>query len=313
MSKPIVVAVVGPTCTGKTELAIEIAGRLNGEIIACDSRTVYKYMDIGTAKPSAAERKGINHHMLDLVEPTEIYTAASYKADATKSLAQILQQGKLPIVCGGTGFYSRVLLEGFKIPEVEPQEDLRRELRELAENEGVEKVREILAQVDPDSLSKINERDLFRMTRAIEVSRVLGIPFSKAKGREDVPFEVLWFGLNLSDRELLRKRITDRMDHHIEIGVIEEIENLYRRFGKAKAIVNAVPYKEYVQYFDGELNLEEARLEAIKHNMELARRQSMWFRANKQMCWHYSDTTEMRKIIDNCLVEISSKVAQKVV
>ena len=313
MPKPLVVAIVGPTCTGKTDLAIEIATRLNGEIVACDSRTVYKYMDIGTAKPTATEQRGITHHMLDLVEPTESYTAANYKADGTKCLQEILQRGQLPIVCGGTGFYSRALLEGFKIPEVLPQEDLRNELKDLAEREGVEKVREILAQIDPDSLSTINERDLFRMTRAIEVTRVLGIPFSRAKGREEVPFDVLWFALGAADRELLKKRITERMDRHLEIGVFAEIEALYKRFGKVKAIVNAVPYKEYVQYIEGELSLDDARLEAIKHNMELARRQTMWFRANKQICWHYSDKSEMRKILDNCLIEISSKLAQKVV
>jgi tRNA dimethylallyltransferase len=187
--KPLVIALVGPTCTGKTALSIELAKNLNGEIIACDSRTVYQYMDIGTAKPTIQERCGIPHHLLDVVTPGEVYTAANYKEQATSALEQIIAQGKIPIVCGGTGLYARALLEGFSMPAVEPNVALREELNQLAQKDGIEALHKILEVLDPVSKGRIQANDRFRIIRAIEVSKALGRPFSEVATRVEVPYD----------------------------------------------------------------------------------------------------------------------------
>jgi tRNA dimethylallyltransferase len=307
--KPLVIALVGPTCTGKTALSIELAKNLNGEIIACDSRTVYQYMDIGTAKPTIQERCGIPHHLLDVVTPGEVYTAANYKEQATSALEQIIAQGKIPIVCGGTGLYARALLEGFSMPAVEPNVALREELNQLAQKDGIEALHKILEVLDPVSKGRIQANDRFRIIRAIEVSKALGRPFSEVATRVEVPYDVLWLGLNFSDRNLLKERIILRLDEQLKQGVLDEIEVILKMFGKTQALVNAVPYKEYLQFIDGQITLEEATQEAIKHNFELARRQVMWFRANKQMHWMDANTLSKNDIYDLSMKEISSKLA----
>lgn len=307
--KPLVIALVGPTCTGKTALSIDLAKHLNGEIIACDSRTVYQYMDIGTAKPTMEERDGIPHHLLDVVTPEQIYTAANYKEEATVALEQIIAANKIPIVCGGTGLYARALLEGFSMPAVEPNMTLRNELNELAQKEGIEALHKILEVLDPISKNRIQANDRFRIIRAIEVSKALGRPFSEAATRVDVPYDVLWLGLNFSDRNLLKERIILRLEEQLKQGVLDEIAMILKMFGKTQALVNAVPYKEYLQFIDGQLTRQEATQEAIKHNFELARRQVMWFRANKQMHWMDANTLSKNEIFDLSMKEISSKLA----
>lgn len=307
--KPLVIALVGPTCTGKTALSIDLAKHLNGEIIACDSRTVYQYMDIGTAKPTMEERDGIPHHLLDVVTPEQIYTAANYKEEATVALEQIIAANKIPIVCGGTGLYARALLEGFSMPAVEPNMTLRNELNELAQKEGIEALHKILEVLDPISKNRIQANDRFRIIRAIEVSKALGRPFSEAATRVDVPYDVLWLGLNFSDRNLLKERIILRLEEQLKQGVLDEIAMILEMFGKTQALVNAVPYKEYLQFIDGQLTRQEATQEAIKHNFELARRQVMWFRANKQMHWMDANTLSKNEIFDLSMKEISSKLA----
>lgn len=307
--KPLVIALVGPTCTGKTALSIDLAKHLNGEIIACDSRTVYQYMDIGTAKPTMEERDGIPHHLLDVVTPEQIYTAANYKEEATVALEQIIAANKIPIVCGGTGLYARALLEGFSMPAVEPNMTLRNELNELAQKEGIEALHKILEVLDPISKNRIQANDRFRIIRAIEVSKALGRPFSEAATRVDVPYDVLWLGLNFSDRNLLKERIILRLEEQLKQGVLDEIAMILKMFGKTQALVNAVPYKEYLQFIDGQLTQQEATQEAIKHNFELARRQVMWFRANKQMHWMDANTLSKNEIFDLSMKEISSKLA----
>jgi tRNA dimethylallyltransferase len=158
---PLVIAVVGPTCSGKTSLAIELARALDGEIVASDSRTIYKYMNIGTAKPTAVEQAQVPHHMLDIIEPDQVYTASQFKREAGEILSQLTGAGKIPVVCGGTGFYIRALLEGLKMPEVEPQQEIREQLAKVADEHGVEHLREILRQLDPLSADKIGVNDRF--------------------------------------------------------------------------------------------------------------------------------------------------------
>lgn len=291
-SKPTVLALVGPTASGKTSLSVDLAQKFNGEIIACDSRTVYRHMDIGTAKPTLDERKGVPHHMLDVVEPNSVYTVAEFQKDGTAAINSVLSRGKLPIVAGGTGLYSRALLEGLQIPEVAPQEDLRELLRKIAETEGNESLFNRLKDLDPVSAEKIMPNDLFRIIRAIEVSTVLGKPFSEATRRVEVPFNVVWIGLNFEDRSVLKERIALRMSLMMEQGFLGEAKFLHQKFGVTQPILNAVGYRQLFNYIDGVWTLEEAIEDSLKHNFQLARKQIMWFRANPDTIWFFVDKSK---------------------
>lgn len=291
-SKPTVLAIVGPTASGKTALSIDLAVHFGGEVVACDSRTVYKYMDIGAAKPTEAERKGIPHHMLDVVEPDRVYTVAEFQKEGSAAIEDILSRGKLPIVAGGTGFYSRALLEGLQIPEVAPQEKLREELKSLAEREGNAALFNKLKELDPVSATKIMPNDLFRIIRALEVSITLAKPFSEATRRVEVPYNVIWIGLNFDDRSILKERISLRMDAQLKAGVVEESRFLHSKYGATQPILNAVTYRQMFNYIDGVWTMEEAIEDCLKHNYQLARKQLMWFRANPDTNWLYVDKSK---------------------
>lgn len=308
---PLVVAVVGPTCSGKTGLAIELAESLNGEIVACDSRTIYKYMNIGTAKPTAEETARAPHHMLDLVEPDQIYTVSQYQRSAETLLADLTGRNIAPVVCGGTGFYVRAILEGLEMPEVAPQQDIRDELNALADLHGSEYLRPILAKLDQISAQRIGQNDRFRLIRAIEVSRVLGLPFSQAQKRKPVPYNIVWIGLTANRRELLKERIIERFDIQLRDGLIQEVQDLYKKYGDTQALLNTVAYKEYIQYLKGELTIEQAREESIKHSVALARRQLIWFRANQEINWLAIDQHEKSDLLEQSKKIISAKMAQQ--
>jgi tRNA dimethylallyltransferase len=310
-AKPLVVAVVGPTASGKTSLAINLARALEGEVVCCDSRTIYKYMDIGTAKPTAFEQSRAPHHMLDIIEPDSVYTASQYKRDGAQVIDQLIARGKVPVVCGGTGFYFRALLEGLKMPEVPPQEALRQELAELADERGVEHLREILREIDPPSAEKIGVNDRFRLIRAIEVSRVLNVPFSEAATREPVPYNVVWLGLTAERRELLKERIIERLKLQMQDGLLDEVQSIYKKFGATQALLNTVAYSEIIQHLQDKITLDEALEQTVKHSVALARRQLIWFRSNAEMNWAQIDQIDNSEILENSLRTISSKVAQE--
>jgi tRNA dimethylallyltransferase len=263
-------------------------------------------MNIGTAKPTAAEQAQVPHHMLDIIEPDQIYTASQFKREGGAILSQLTASGKIPVVCGGTGFYLRALLEGLKMPEVEPQQEIRDELAKVAEQHGVEHLREILRRIDPISAEKIGVNDLFRLIRAIEVSRVLNMPFSQAASREPVPYNIVWIGLTANRRELLKERIIERIDVQLQDGLLAEVQSIYTKFGATQALKNTVAYAEFIQHIDGTLSLEQAREETIKHSVALARRQLIWFRSNTQMNWFAIDELGSRAIFDQCITKIKS-------
>ena len=187
----------------------------------------------------------------------------------------------MPVVCGGTGFYARALLEGLKIPQVPPQENLRRELSEIAEQNGVESLREILRKLDQVSADKIGPNDKFRLIRAIEVSTILQKPFSEAAEIIETPFRVLWIGLTVGDREVLRTRIRQRIVLQEEAGLIDEVRTIYMQYGATQTIMNAIAYKEYVKYIRGEISAQDAYEEAVQNTITLAKRQLTWFRAKQ--------------------------------
>ncbi len=299
--RPLVVAVVGPTCGGKTALSLAVAEKLNAEIVACDSRTIYSYMDIGTAKPSADERAHIPHHMLDLVEPDQVYTVAQYKDDGTQAIDGILKRGRLPIVVGGTGFYARALLEGLDIPAVEPQPDIRASLRKLAESQGNAALHARLVELDPASAARIGANDVFRIVRAIEVSIVCGRPFSELARRVEPPYDTLWIGLTAGNRSVLYEAIRRRFQSQMAEGMLAEVEQLLNRFGPTQSVINTVNYRELAMYLSGSLDRAEAEQQCVRHNCQLARRQLIWFRANPKINWWRIDEVSSTELHEGVL------------
>lgn len=289
MSKIRVVAIVGPTCTGKTALSLSLAERFSAEIVACDSRTVYRKFDVGTAKPSAAEQQRVRHHLIDVVDPVDEFTAAQFAELASSAIDDIASRAKLPIVCGGTGFYARALLEGIAIPKVAPNLELRAKLEALALEQGNQVLHDKLVQLDPLTAQRLNANDRFRVIRALEVCMESGQPFSTQAGRRDEPFETLWIGLTIADRNALKKLITLRLKEQMESGMLEEAQKLYQEYGRSLKLLHTVNYSDLLRFFEGELTQDAAFAECERHNYQLARRQIQWFRSNSRINWFSVD------------------------
>ncbi len=280
-----IIAVVGPTASGKSRLAVELAKKHNGEIISADSRQIYKEFDIATAKPSEDEKAGIVHHLIDIIEPTQEFTVADFTDRAQQLIEDIVSRNKLPIIAGGTGLYLRTLLQDFDIPRVEPNKELRKELETIAESEGVEAVYDMLVELDPVLAQKIHKNNLVKIVRAIEVSKTLNMPMSQAQGRKEPMYDVEWIGLNAENREYLYNRINLRVDEMIEKGLEQEAKNLFEKYGELTLLLSTIGYQEFHEYFKGLISKEEV-IEQIKQNTRhYAKRQLTWFRQNKDIKW----------------------------
>ena len=277
--KPKVIAIVGPTASGKTGFAVSLAKKLNGEIISADSRLVYKGFDIGTAKPSIEEREGIPHYMIDIVEPEFDYSAGLYAQEAEKLIFDISKRGKVPVVVGGTGLYFRLLLENYDVPKVEPDYELREKLAKLSYSELVL----MLEAKDPVRAKEIEVNDNKKLIRAIEMAEHLEKPLSEYK-KEPV-FDVEWIGLNYPRAELY-ERINKRVDMMIKDGLVEETEYLLKKHGRIKNLVCTIGYQEIVQYLDNLLTLEEAKDKLKQNTRNYAKRQLTWFRKNPAIKWN---------------------------
>lgn len=282
------IAVVGPTATGKTALGILIAKALNGEIISADSRVIYRHLDIGTAKPTLEERQGIPHHMLDIAEPNQQYSASLYREQALPILENIRLAGKRPVIVGGTGFYIRSLLESGLIPSVPPNPELREELTALAECHGSAYLHQRLAGLDPERAGQLHPNDRFRIIRALEIIQATGKAVPQTS--ETPNSSVCWIGLTYEDRDLLRKRIDERIETMIQAGWIEEVESLIKRYGPdVEALRVAHGYPEWVCYLQGRMTFEEAKAQIQINIHQYARRQMTWFRRNPLIHWIFID------------------------
>lgn len=299
-----VIAIVGPTCSGKTSLSVDLALKLDGEVVACDSRTIYRQMDIGTAKPTAEEMKGVPHHLMDVVEPDQFFSVAQYKEKGREAIEAIFEKKKVPVICGGTGLYARVLLEGFSIPEVPPNQELRERLNASADKHGNHYLHNLLKEKDWQAWQKIQPNDRFRIIRALEVMEALEIPFSKVVKVEIVPFEVIWIGLTFDDRSILKERISKRLEIQMQQGFIDEVKMLHNKYGNERTLTNAVGYKQLINHIENKISIEEALEETIKHNYQLARKQLIWFRANTSINWLKVDS-------DCVLLDESLKIIHK--
>ena len=277
--KPKVIAVVGPTASGKTKLAIELAHKLNGEVISADSRLVYKGFDIASAKPTLEEREGIPHHLIDIVEPEFNYSAGNYVDDAKKAIEDILSRDKTPIVAGGTGLYFRILLENYNLPNVETDYELRAKLEKRSREDLLKE----LENVDKPTFERVKDANLRRIIRSLELIILLKKPLSEIQLEKEPEYEVEWQMPKIPSREWLYDRINKRVDVMVEMGIIEETKNLIAKHGRIGNIVDTIGYKEILTYLDGEATLEEALDKLKQHTRNYATRQLTWFRRNPNL------------------------------
>ena len=259
--KPKVIAIAGPTASGKTKMAIDLAKQINGEIVSADSRLVYKGFDIASAKPTIDEREGIPHHLIDIVEPEYDYSVGDYYEAAKAAIYDIISRGKTPIVAGGTGLYFRVLLETYDLPRVEANPALREKL-DLREKEDL--LGE-LKQKDFITYERVKDANKRRIVRTLEIIEILGKPLSD---------------ISIESREVLYDRINKRVDLMVEQGLIDETKYLLKKHGRIKNFVCTIGYQEILTYLDGEATLDEALNKLKQHTRNYAKRQITWFRKN---------------------------------
>lgn len=279
-NKPKVIAIVGATASGKTAYSIELAKKLDGEIISADSRLVYKGFNIGTAKPTIEEREGIPHYMIDIVEPEFDYSAWLYKKEGTAIIEKILKKGKTPIVVGGTGLYIDILLKNFDLPEIEANQTLRAELKKFSKSELFEK----LKKLDKNAAQTIDSNDSKKIIRAIEIISTTGKSLAMSRGKNESIYEIEWIGKNF-DRKILYERIDKRVDIMVETGLIEETTSLLEKHGRIPNLINTIGYREIIGYLDNLYSLDTA-IELLKKNTRnYAKRQLTWFRRNNEIKW----------------------------
>lgn len=277
--KPKVIAIVGPTASGKTSMSIELAKQIDSEIISADSRLVYKGFDIASAKPTIEERQGIPHYLIDVVEPEFDYSAGNYYDDAKQTIYEILAKGKTPIIVGGTGLYFKILLENYNLPRVEANYELR-ELLNLREKDDL---LEELKQLDKVTYERLFDSNKRRIVRALEIIKVLGKPISEMDIEKEPEFDVEWKIPKMESREWLYDRINKRVDIMVEQGLIDETKYLLKKHGRIKNFVCTIGYQEILSYLDGECSLEEALDKLKQHSRNYAKRQLTWFRKNPEL------------------------------
>ena len=279
-----VLFIVGPTAAGKTELAVRLSAELNGEVVSADSRQVYRLMDIGTAKPTVEQRALVPHHLLDLVNPDQQYSLSLFLRQARETIEEIRLRGRLPIVAGGTGQYVRALLEGWRVPEMEPDAGTRRELEARVEAEGVEALHRELAALDPVAAERVDAANPRRVIRALEL---YGGPGPVAQPAVEEPgFEAVVLGLTL-DREALYRRIDDRVDRMIGEGWVGEVDGLLRLgYSRELSSMSGIGYSELAAHVEGELALDEAVRKTKTRTHRFVRQQYNWFRLDdRRVTW----------------------------
>jgi tRNA dimethylallyltransferase len=288
-----VIVIVGPTAVGKSELALQLAQCFPLEILSADSRQVYRHMDIGTNKPSPAERAAVPHHVIDVVEPDEDFSLAMYHGLALKALKAIQQKGKLPLLVGGSGLYVWSLIEGWTIPRVPPDREMRRWLESRAAQDDSQSLYRELQAIDPAAAEKINPSNIRRIIRALEIYYATGQPPSRLQRKEQPGFSVLVIGLT-QERSDLYRRIDWRVDDMIRKGLVEEVQQLLKKgYGPSLPSMSGIGYKQIDQFLRGEMTLPEA-IDRMKYETHrLARHQYAWFRlGDSRIRWFDVSKTE---------------------
>ena len=308
MQKPKAIVICGPTASGKTSLSIELAKKINGEIVSCDSMQIYKDMTIGTAKPTIDEMQGIKHYLIDFISPEERYSVADYKRDATKAMKEIISKGKVPIVVGGTGLYLEALIYNIEYNEIETDLKYREELEKIEEAEGLEKLYKMANEIDKKAMEKISHKDKKRIFRVLEIYHSTGKTKTELEiesRRNEPELDYLLFGITM-DREKLYERINRRVDIMINQGLVEEVENLLEKYNEFPTAMQGLGYKEVVEYLKG-ITTKEEMIEKIKmETRRYAKRQLTWFRKYRNLIW-IDGLNNLQNNIDIILEEYSGR------
>lgn len=279
---PKILVIVGPTASGKTDLAIFLAKKFGGEVVSADSRLIYRGLNIGAAKPVLDANmcvQGVKHHLIDVADPDKELSLAEYKILAEKSIDGILARGKLPIIVGGTGLYIWAVVDNLSVPEVPPNKDLRKELDKLSVPELVERLR----IADPDALAEVDAKNPRRLIRALEVANA-GKTFHSMRQRGALKYEALQLGIAV-EREELKQRIKKRLEEQLKDGLEKEVRGLADKFAWNLPGMSGIGYREWKNYFAGETTLEMVRENVIKDTNSYAKRQMTWFRKDKRIKW----------------------------
>ena len=285
MQKPKVIVICGPTASGKTALSIELAKKIDGQIVSCDSMQIYKDMTIGTAKPDEEEKQGIKHYVMDFISPDQRYSVADFKKDATEAIEEILSNGKTPI--GGTGLYIDSLIYGIEYEDINLDEEYRKQLEEKIKIEGLQSLYNQAKKIDPKAIEKISPNDKKRIMRILEIYKATGKTKTEQEiesRKKEVKYDYSVFAINM-EREILYERINKRVDIMIEKGLIQEVEQLRKKYNKFPTAMQGLGYKEVVKYLNNEYSKEEM-IDTIKQETRrYAKRQLTWFRKNKNTIW----------------------------
>ena len=279
--KPKVIVIVGPTASGKTALSIELAKKINGEIVSCDSMQIYKDFNIGSAKPTKEEMQGIKHYLIDEVDPSERFSVAEYKKRAEQAIEEILKKGKVPIVVGGTGLYANSLIYQVEYNETKLDEKYREQLMEIAKTqEGLNNLYNKAKEIDKEATEKISPNDKKRIIRILEIYNETGktkTELEKESRKKEVKYDYKIFWINI-EREILYERINKRVDIMINQGLIEEVKNLIKKYPNFPTAMQAIGYKEIVEYLDNKITKEQAIEKIKQESRRYAKRQITWFK-----------------------------------
>ena len=295
---PPLIIILGPTGVGKTELAIHLAGRLNGEIIGADSRQIYRYLDIGTAKPTPEQRARVPHHLIDFVEPDYNLGLAEYQDLAYQTIYNLHSRGKLPFLVGGSGQYITAVEEGWSIPRVPPDRELRAELESFVESHSAQALHDQLRQVDPVSAERIHPNNTRRVIRALEVQRITGQAISDLQRKSPPPYRIITLGLRL-DRAQLYPRVDQRIDDMIAAGFVDEVRRVLA-MGLARHLpsLSGLGYLEIARHLLDDLPLDQAIERAKFSTHEFIRRQDVWFRGHDNgILWHNVDQLDREDLV----------------
>lgn len=309
-----VIAVIGPTASGKTGLAVEIAKKIGGEVVSADSMQIYSELTIGTAKPTEEEMEGIKHHLVGHKSIDDEYSVADYVEEAKKAIDDIVLRNKIPVICGGTGLYVDSLLSNTEFSEIKSSPEIREKLFEFAKENGNEALFEKLRIIDPESAAKTHANNLSRVVRALEVFEVTGKTMSEhQRDSHPVPsaYDVCYIGTNYSEREKLYARIEQRIDEMLTEGVEEEAKFLFEHNGTCTA-AQAIGYKEFYPYFRGEMSREDAVSVLKMETRHYAKRQLTWFRRNPKINWLFRDNySEKQEFVDEALKIVNDFLEKK--
>lgn len=299
--KPKVIVIVGPTASGKSDCAIELAKRIDGEIVSADSMQIYREMNIGTAKVTTEEMSGVKHYMINIVNPDEDFNVAMYKKMAEEALEEIVSKGKTPIIVGGTGLYINTLVNGIEFSEIDKDEEYRKELENRVSAEGIDSIYEELRSVDPEAANIIDKNNVRRVIRALEIYKVTGKTKTELdkESIKETKFDFLMYGIK-TDREELYNRINKRIDYMMEQGLVSEVEELNKKYKLSKTALQGLGYKEVIEYINKNCNYDEMIEKLKMETRRYAKRQITWFKRDKRITW-----VPKERLVDAIMQQIS--------